>query len=487
MRTASSPLAAAHESDRVLTPVLAVLEETRAIRTVRMARPAGFDFRAGQSMSVTFEALGYEWTSRFPISSAPEEDAHLEISVRRGGEAEEVLLAAATVGSFLAVRPPEGSFVYPDGDNRPVALVGGEEGAAPLMSMLRHAAVSKASRPVTLLLSVRTAEDVPYRRDLQLLIRRSPNLRVGVTLTQEGPRAGFRTGGIDEALLRRAVPDPANTHFLLSCPPPMLDETRHLLARLRVPAAQIQCEAFEKPAARSAHILPFPETGTAPETLPFSRKEHAREILRFARGEMMLHWSIAIPFIICFVTGMIVKLFYGLHPVGISRDILTFLHRVAGGCLTVFPALALMKTWRDFKVHLYNVKVGFSWTIDDLKWLFLFGPSTVSKRIVLPDQRKFNAAERLNFMMVMVTYPVFVASGILLWLPGGHFVPWLVHVGTALVVPFLMFGHIYMAVVNPGTRVGLSGMITGRVDREWAKHHYASWYRDHFHEDGTPR
>jgi len=44
-----------------------------------------------------------------------------------------------------------------------------------------------------------------------------------------------------------------------------------------------------------------------------------------------------------------------------------------------------------------------------------------------------------------------------------------------------------MALVNPGTRVGLSGMITGHVDREWAKHHYTSWYRDHFEEDGTPK
>ena len=88
-------------------------------------------------------------------------------------------------------------------------------------------------------------------------------------------------------------------------------------------------------------------------------------------------------------------------------------------------------------------------------------------------------------MMVMLTYPLFVASGILLWLPGNHFVPWLVHIGAALVVPGLMVGHIYMAVVNPSMRVGLSGMISGRVDREWAKHHYAQWYREHFHEDGT--
>lgn len=510
MKTVSSPLAAVPKPEFVLTPVVGLFDETRDVRTIRMARPDGFDFRAGQAMNVAFEADGRKLTRRVSISSAPESDVYLEISVKRHGKGAEALLAAAKVGSFLALQPPEGSFLYPEGDGRPVVLVGGGEGAAPLMSMLRHAVVSDQSRRVTLLLSVRTAEDLPYRRELHLLVRQHPQVRVGVTLSQEGARPGFRTGRVNEALLRLAAPAPANTLFFLCCPPPMLEETRRLLAGLGVPAAQIRCEVFERPAAEAvasktsatqpraeaetagqAHILRFPGTRTAPETAPetlsFPRKQHAKEILRFARGEMMLHWSIAVPFIICFVTGMIVKLFYGLHSPGISRDVLTFLHKVAGGCLTVFPTLAVLKNWRDYKVHIYNVKVGFSWTIDDLKWLFLFGPSTISKRVVLPDQRKFNAAERMNFMMVMVTYPVFISSGILLWLSGSHFVPWLVHIGTALVVPGLMLGHIYMAVVNPSTRVGLSGMISGKVDREWAKHHYASWYRDHYHEDGTPR
>jgi formate dehydrogenase subunit gamma len=230
------------------------------------------------------------------------------------------------------------------------------------------------------------------------------------------------------------------------------------------------------------------ETPRPAQVLLFPRKEQARQILRFARGEMALHWSIALPFMTCFVTGVTMKLGYNLHSDSLFREVLSFLHRVAGGCLVVFPALAVLRTWRDYKKHIYNIKIGFSWTIDDLKWLFLFGPSTVSKKIVLPEQRKFNAAERLNFMMVMVTYPLFVATGLFLWTQGiDHFLPWILHISMSLVAPLLMFGHIYMAVVNPSTRVGLSGMFTGHVDREWAKHHYQRWYRENFEEDGTPK
>jgi len=201
----------------------------------------------------------------------------------------------------------------------------------------------------------------------------------------------------------------------------------------------------------------------------------------------MLHWAIAIPFLICFVTGITMKIFYNLRTPSPFREALSISLRVAGCALAVLPALAILRNWRDYKVHIYNVKVGFTWTIDDLKWLFLVGPATISKRIVLPEQKKFNAGEKLNFMMVLVTYPLFLATGFLLWMTGDHFLPWLVHISMSLTAPLLMMGHIYMAVVNPDTRVGLSGMITGRVDREWAKHHYRRWYEERFHDDGTPK
>jgi cytochrome b subunit of formate dehydrogenase len=46
----------------------------------------------------------------------------------------------------------------------------------------------------------------------------------------------------------------------------------------------------------------------------------------------------------------------------------------------------------------------------------------------------------------------------------------------------LMVGHVYMALINPGTKAGLKGMISGYVDRHWARHHYGRWYRENFEE-----
>ena len=503
-------LAVTELADVVLLPVIATFDQTRDIRTFRLARPRGFDFQAGQFLTVTVRINAKRMVRRYSICSAPESADHLEISVKRQGTVSSALHATVGVGSLLPVEPPAGRFVYPAGDPRHLVLIAGGIGCTPLMSMLRHAVVRDPGRPVTYLLSARTEKDVAFRSEISQLRQSHPQIRVGVTLTRE-QRPGFSAGRIDGELLRRASPDPANALYYVCCPAPMRDRVRTLLSGLGVPADQVRCELFddEPPESRDADPAappggvpaPAPESvdeagspaaeGVAPgspQVLAFPRKDQVKQILRFARGEMMLHWSIAIPFIICFVTGVTMKLFYNLHSGSLFREVLSFLHRVSGGCLAVFPALAVARNWRDYKVHIYNLKVGFSWTIDDLKWLFLVGPATVSKRIVLPEQRKFNAAERMNFMMVMVTYPLFVLTGAFLWWHGvDHFLPWILHISMSLVAPLLMMGHIYMAVVNPSTRVGLSGMITGHVDREWAKHHYARWYKDHFEEDGTPK
>ncbi len=111
------------------------------------------------------------------------------------------------------------------------------------------------------------------------------------------------------------------------------------------------------------------------------------------------------------------------------------------------------------------------------------GLAAVSKKIVLPDQDKFNAAEKVNFISVMLACPLFIVTGLMIWLQSWGWAAWLVHASLAVLVSPTMLGHIYMATINPETRVGIKGMITGYVDRHWAKHHYALWYRDNFETD----
>jgi formate dehydrogenase subunit gamma len=213
---------------------------------------------------------------------------------------------------------------------------------------------------------------------------------------------------------------------------------------------------------------------------PKRAEAEPRQILRFQRSERLLHWSIAIPFMVCYTTAVILFLFFNLHSPGYARHVWSWAHRIAGAGLIAFPLLTAIRNPRDYRLHLDNIRQAWSWALDDLKWLVLMGAAAISNRVQLPEQGKFNAAEKLNFMMVMSTYPVFLVTGVLLWIPDLHFLSWLTHVGLAILATPLMLGHIYMALINPGTRVGLGGMTTGYVDRQWAKHHYQRWYRANF-------
>jgi formate dehydrogenase subunit gamma len=199
-------------------------------------------------------------------------------------------------------------------------------------------------------------------------------------------------------------------------------------------------------------------------------------ILRFRRSERELHWALAVPFLTCYATAAILVAVYNPDPTRPYREVISWIHRVSGLCLIVLPPLVLARHRHDLGVHVANIREGWTWTLDDLKWLCLIGPSTFNTRIALPDQGKFNAGEKINFTVLMATYPLYGITGILIWLPGVAIVAWFVHLSLAATATPLLFGHLFMALVNPASRVGLRGMFTGFVDRDWARHHYRRWY-----------
>jgi formate dehydrogenase subunit gamma len=213
------------------------------------------------------------------------------------------------------------------------------------------------------------------------------------------------------------------------------------------------------------------------------------QILRFREAERMVHWAIAVPFMICWTTAVVLVAFYNPEPLRPFRAVFSWIHRLSGVALIVLPIVAAIRHRSDFHLHVDNIKEGWVWTPEDLKWLWQMGPAAIRGNIVLPEQGKFNAAEKLNFMAVMSSVPLLAVTGVLIWLPGIAFESWMVHLAIAIAVTPLMLGHIFMATINPSTRVGLQGMISGYVERQWAKHHYQRWYREHFASEdrGRPR
>lgn len=212
----------------------------------------------------------------------------------------------------------------------------------------------------------------------------------------------------------------------------------------------------------------------------------SKEVLRFRVSERRVHWAIAIPFLICYVTALILVVVYNPNPLRPYREVVSWIHRISGLCLLIFPGLAIMRSAGDFSIHFYNIRQAWVWVVADLKWLLLMGLAALFKKIRLPEQGKFNAGQKLNFMMVMSTYPLYILTGLAMWVSGAALLAWLIHVGMAVVATPFILGHIFMATVPRSTRKGLQGMISGFVDSAWAKHHHARWYRESFDDRPAP-
>jgi NAD(P)H-flavin reductase len=107
-----------------------------------------FRFRPGQWVNFRFpEGMSRAYT----IASAPERPQAVQLCVRlgpgKGGEA----LRRLEAGASVTVDGPFGDFLLPDGDKRPVALLAGDTGIAPIRSIVLHMLSAHDPRPITVL------------------------------------------------------------------------------------------------------------------------------------------------------------------------------------------------------------------------------------------------------------------------------------------------------------------------------------------------
>lgn len=251
----STPKSAAQKSFAPAT-VLAVVDETPTIRTIRLARPDGFEFEPGQFLTVRVRVDGHEYARCYSLSSAPEARGYLEVSVRRQGLVSNALHASMRPGSTLSIKGPLGQFKYPSDDDRPLVLLAGGIGITPLVSMLRHMVASAPTRPVTLLYAARSEEDFAFRDELAGLARRHPQFRLHLAVSGGVGGPDLYAGHIDEALLRATVPDLSHSICFICGPAPMIESMKTLLASAGVPPGQIRHEVFNAAVAVSAEAPP---------------------------------------------------------------------------------------------------------------------------------------------------------------------------------------------------------------------------------------
>ena len=127
------------------------------VMRIELKLPASenFAFRAGQYIDIL---LADGQRRSFSIANAPHDGGHLELHVRRidGGRFTAHVFEAMKDKEILRFEGPHGSFWLREDSARPIVMVAGGTGFAPIKGIIEHAIHIGLTRPITLYWGART-------------------------------------------------------------------------------------------------------------------------------------------------------------------------------------------------------------------------------------------------------------------------------------------------------------------------------------------
>lgn len=197
------------------------------------------------------------------------------------------------------------------------------------------------------------------------------------------------------------------------------------------------------------------------------------ELVRHTVYTRVLHWAVAIFFLLALVSGFAVYspwLYRALTPL------------FGGGAMT-----RLLHPWFSlafvllFAFQFVNWLGAMTWNRDDRRWLKQLRSYVTNAEEVEPEYVEFfNAGQKLYFWAIAGSALVFLLSGIPMWFPATFgrvsvAIGYVLHDIAGLVMLGAFVVHVYEGTAaQPGT---FTSMIRGTVTRGWASTHHPAWYR----------
>ena len=240
----SGPGTATHE-----VKLLAREEIAEGTLALRLSKPNGFTYRAGQH--VTLRLVGNSATDNrgntrvLTLASAPHEP-QLLVATRLRETTFKRALHTMPIGSGLAIAGPGGDMTLHADTARPAVFIADGIGITPFLAMAREAAHATLPRSLTLFYSNRRPTDAAFLGELQRLAETSPNFRLVATMTSPDAASPWQgeTGMIGPGMLRRHVPDVLAPVYYLAGPATMVTAMLDMLTKLGVAKADVHFEHF---------------------------------------------------------------------------------------------------------------------------------------------------------------------------------------------------------------------------------------------------
>jgi CDP-4-dehydro-6-deoxyglucose reductase len=183
-------------------------------------------FLAGQYLSIL---LRDGRRRDFSLANAPHADEYLEIHVRYvpGGQFSQFVFEELREKAILRFQGPLGTFFLREDSLRPIIMMGGGTGFAPLKGMLEHAFQIGITRPIHLYWGARAKQDLYLNELPEGWLEKYPNFRYTPVLSAPHPDDNWqgRTGWVHETVASD-YPDLKNYELYMSGPPEMIQAAK---------------------------------------------------------------------------------------------------------------------------------------------------------------------------------------------------------------------------------------------------------------------
>jgi ferredoxin-NADP reductase/DMSO/TMAO reductase YedYZ heme-binding membrane subunit len=231
--------------------VARIIRQTLDVQTFRFAPPEGgpmpFQHQPGQYLVISPMINGKKVNRPYTISSSPTQPEYCEITVKREemGLVSRHLHDTLREGDTINISAPTGRFIFDGTQAKSVVLIAGGVGITPLMAIARYLTDKNWQGDIYFAYAAKTPDDIIYRKELDDLKARFPNLHLHVTLSRakDTDWTGHK-GRVTAEFLTKCIPELPTRLVYICGPDAMTAMTIQVLKDLGVPAEQIKSEEF---------------------------------------------------------------------------------------------------------------------------------------------------------------------------------------------------------------------------------------------------
>jgi CDP-4-dehydro-6-deoxyglucose reductase len=186
----------------------------------------------------------------FSIANAPQDDAYIELHIRHvaGGTFTDQLFNGMEEKTILRIEAPLGSYYLREDSERPIILMGGGTGFAPIKGIIEHAFKIGIKRPMHLYWGVRSQQDLYLPELPNQWANGRNNFHYTPVLSEPGADWAGACGWVHEQIVAD-YPDLSAYEIYMSGPPPMIEAGKQAFLSHGLCAENLYSDAFEYGAA----------------------------------------------------------------------------------------------------------------------------------------------------------------------------------------------------------------------------------------------